>query len=356
MGFVAFPSLISALLFANLGPADGSHLDGLTASDVRVGVYSWDASYWKANNPLLLDFIDGSVGRKFSSGSVYINIADYSSPDVIPEPQKLIQFAKDFRSRVGNDDAILFFTYGDVTKRDGNAMLLFTETFFNWIAGIPPADASLMGRIGLSYDVEHIHPDFVKRALERGRQMRLGTPFGEENVVLQVTIEGDRNILGTDYAFRYADSVLVMLYSNYVSSDIFPPQKSLLSRLRWLLTQQCEKCLQDDYAVANYRAKITLMVEASCKMGRSCSWASFCAHDAPDEGAVYLSQTLTLARDELLNSGLVTLDQYQRLFNLNDLFVVHNFEWYICFAPLDLHYTYSGCRHYHQLAAACRAN
>ena len=42
----------------------------------RIGVYSWDASYWRGDNPELLNFLDSDMGRQFACGSTFINIAD----------------------------------------------------------------------------------------------------------------------------------------------------------------------------------------------------------------------------------------------------------------------------------------
>lgn len=194
----------------------------------------------------MLDFLEHPLGEQSAEGSLFINIADYSSLDIVPQPDKLIQFAKEFRSRARNPESDLFFTYGDVTKRDGNAMITFTNMFFRWIGRIPISDADQMGRIGLSYDVERFDPEIIKKALLLGQELRRNTPFGEDNVVIQVTVDGDRYIVGTDYTFRYADSVLVMLYSNHLTAGSFPPESNLTNQIRWLLTEQCEKCLRDD--------------------------------------------------------------------------------------------------------------
>ena len=210
-----------------------------------------------------------------------MNIGDYSSPDLIPDGDKLIQFSKDFKSRVRNEQAVLYLTYGDVTAKDGAAMLQFTETFFRWIATISHTDATAMGRIGISFDVEHMSSEDTKTVLLRCQQLRKETFFGDANLLIQFTVEGDKNIVGTDYAFKYADSVLVMLYSNYMTSPTLPEKDNLYNKLKWLLTEQCPRCLDDAYSKANYKGKIMVMVEASCQMGRSCSWASFCAHDGP---------------------------------------------------------------------------
>ena len=322
----------------------------------RIGVYSWDASYWRSGNPGLLDFLDSSIGREWACGSTFVNIGDYSSPDLIPDGDKLIQFSKDFKSRVRNEQAVLYFTYGDVTAKDGAAMLQFAETFFRWIATISHTDATAMGRIGISFDVEHMSSEDTKTVLLRCQQLRKETFFGGTNLLIQFTVEGDKNIVGTDYAFKYADSVLVMLYSNYMTSPMLPEKDNLYNKLKWLLTEQCPHCLDDAYSKANYKGKIMVMVEASCQMGRSCSWASFCAYDGPSEGAMYLTDTLDAAEHMLVSSGIINEEQYTRLFDLESPYAVHNFEWFRCFSPFNSYFTYPGCKAYHTLAEGCRGN
>ena len=93
------------------------------------GTYSWDSSYYRLGNPDLLNFLESPIGKEYACGDVYINIADYSSADNIPDPGRLSAFIKEFRTRIGNWDAVVFLTYGDVTSRDGAAMLEFTQTF-----------------------------------------------------------------------------------------------------------------------------------------------------------------------------------------------------------------------------------
>jgi hypothetical protein len=52
-----------------------------------------------------------------------------------------------------------------VTARDANAMIIFTETFFAWARSISKTDADSMGKIGISYDVEHVDPEASKKVL-----------------------------------------------------------------------------------------------------------------------------------------------------------------------------------------------
>ena len=321
-------------------------------SGKRIGLYSWDTSYWMNGNSALLDFLDSEQGQQWNCGDIYVNIGDYSSAGSIIAPSNLVEFALSFRQRSRNHAAILYFTYGDVTAHDGDAMVQFTHTFFDWVDTISAYDAAAIGRIGISYDVEHFDPVYTERVLALCRERRKSTAFGEKGLLIQYLIEGDENIAGTDIAFRYADSVLAMLYSNSLS-DISPyGADSLISRLKWFLTSQCKKCLDDEYSESNYTAKITIMVEASCKMGRSCSWASFCAHDGPDEGVFYLYTVLEGAIKSL--PLFVTEKQFIRLFSLDSLFVVNSFEWYRCYTPFDNLFRFTECENYHSLAEDCR--
>lgn len=318
----------------------------------RIGLYSWDTSYWMNGNSALFDFLDSEPGRQWNCGDIYVNVGDYSSAGTIVTPSNLVEFALSFGQRARNHARILYFTYGDVTAHDGDAMVQFTHTFFDWVDTISAFEAAAIGRIGISYDVEHVDPAYTERVLALCRERRKSTAFGEKGLLIQYVIEGDENIAGTDIAFRYADSVLAMLYSNSLS-DINPyGADGLISRLKWFLTSQCKKCLDDDYSESNYTAKISIMVEASCKMGRSCSWASFCAHDGPHEGVYYLYTVLDGAIKSL--PSFVTEKQFKRLFSVESPFVVNSFEWYRCFTPFDNLFRHTECENYHSLAEDCR--
>lgn len=318
----------------------------------RIGLYTWDTSYWLDGNPELFEFLDTNTGRKWNCGNLYVNIGDYSSSDNIPSPSNLVQFAVSYRSRLRNEAGILFFTYGDVTETDGEAMIRFTETFFDWVESISLPNAKAMGRIGISYDVEHMDPKYTEKVLKLCRKRRKSTSFGDDKLIIQYVIEGDENRVGTDIAFRYADSVLAMLYSNYVSEKDPLASNSLVGRLHWFLKTQCVKCLDDEYASLKYRAKITVMVEASCKMGRSCSWASFCAYDGANEGAYYLVETLETAMSYL--PSFISEKQFNRLFQIDSLFVVNSFEWYRCYQPFQGIFSSKACSEFHALAHSCR--
>jgi hypothetical protein len=321
---------------------EGSHT---SCPGKRLGTYTWDMSYFRDGNRDLITLLDSDVGRQYACGDLYINVADYSSPEVIPNEDGLVDFIKEFRERVGNPAAVVYLTYGDVTARNGSAMISFTRTFFDWAMKISAADAALMGRIGISYDVEHVDPEDSKTALLLSRDLRARTEFGT-NIYIQHTIDGDRNILSTEYVMRYADSALAMLYSN--------EPRGLVELINWLLAEQCERCLDDEYSTANYGAKISVIVEASCKMGRGCSEKSMCVKDGPNEGMMYISDCLNEAIKILENSGILTLEQFTRLFNTQTLWVVHNFEWQRCYAPFSNHFDYPSCKDYHVYAKSCR--
>jgi hypothetical protein len=172
------------------------------------------------------------------------------------------------------------------------------------------------------------------------------TAFGE-NIVSQHTLDGDRNILTTEYVMRYADSALAMLYSNTA--------EGLVDLIKWLLTEQCPKCLVDDYSKSNYKAKISVIVEASCKMGKGCSEKSMCIKDGDNEGVIYIVDTVTKANVLLGSSGLLSSEQYGRLFNTESQWVVHNFEWERCYAPFSKFFTYESCKNYHDFARSCKS-
>jgi hypothetical protein len=311
----------------------------------RWGMFTWSTSYYRRSNGELLDFLASSAGQEYACGDLYINVADYSSPGRIPDPQKLVDFIKAYR-RVRGFDSIVYLTYGDVTARDGAAMMTFTNTFFDWVASISSSDAALMGMIGVSYDVERLDAEVSRAALLLGRERRRDTAFGESNLKIQHTLDGDVNILSTEYVMQYADSALAMLYSNTAAN--------LVESVRWLVTTQCPRCLDDVYSHANYMAKITIMVEASCRMGRGCSEKSMCIFDGPTEGALYIARTFDETEAILSSGEVLSRDHFSRLFDPRSLWAIHNFEWFRCYAPFDSS-LYTSCTGYHIEAASCRA-
>lgn len=337
------PSALPAIMTTGRPTSSMRSSDG-SCTGRRWGMFTWDTSYYRRSNGQLLEFLGSSMGRQFACGDLYINVADYSSPSRIPDPDRLIAFIKAYRRVVGYD-SIVYLTYGDVTERSGPAMMTFTATFFDWAESISPEDAEEMGAIGVSYDVERLDAEVSKAALLLGRERRLRTPFGEANLRIQHTLDGDVNILSTQYVMQYADSALAMLYSN--------TESGLVDQIRWLTTTQCPRCLDDAYAAAHFNAKVSIMVEASCRMGRGCRDKSMCIFDSPSQGAFYMAQTFD-AVEALLESGsVIPVSQYDRIFDRRSLWAVHNFEWFRCYSPFDssLH---ESCREYHREAASCR--
>ena len=184
----------------------------------RMGTYAWDQSYWRAGNTELLDFLDSGIGREWACGDLTINIADFTNPFLIHDPAKLVYFIQEYRQRVRNVGAVVWLSYGDVVSKDGSKMIEFTNTFFDWAASIPRDVAISMGKIGISYDIEHLDPKFTKQGLMLAQERKRQTNFPEGTLLVQHTLEGDANVVGTEYVMQYADSALAMVYRNYIYS------------------------------------------------------------------------------------------------------------------------------------------
>merc|ERR1712154_611447 len=134
---------------------------------------------------------------------------------------------------------------------------------------------------------------------------------------------GAQNVVGTKHVMENADSALMMLYRNYIVdySGRHQPDSSIVSRLKWFLTYQCEDCLKPEFQP---KATIQVMVESSCKMGRGCTKLSFCAYDAdylksedeiPQETTIdYLYNTLEDMHKVAIQEGLYTEELKNRLF------------------------------------------
>jgi hypothetical protein len=232
-------------------------------------------------------------------------------------------------------------------------MVEFVGTFYKWAAGLDKATAYSLGKVGLSFDVEHMAPSATKEALQKAQALKSTTKFASGNILVQHTIEGKPNPDGTDYVMRYADSGLIMLYRNYMHSSQFSDDSNILSRAQYMLKDQCIHCLDDAYATANYQAKLTIMVEASCHPADYCGKISFCAHD--DKGADYAWNTLQTMESELISGGTVSQAQFGRLFNPSTTYAIHDWGWFRCYDPISETLSYPQCATYHQMAAQCRA-
>jgi len=321
-------------------------------------MYAWNQNYWRNDNQELLDFLDSDLGREWACGDLSVNIADYSNPGAVADLQKITSFIQQYRLRVRNWEAVVWLTYGDVTQKDGAAMIQFTKTFFDWLDGIPADVALSMGKVGISYDVEHLDPEFTKQALMLAQSRKQGTNFPEGAILVQHTIEGDNNVLGTEYVMKYADSALAMVYRNYMHDPTgrYQDDSNILNRLMWMLTEQCPRCLDDAYATQNFKAKITIMVEASCKMGNGCGKLSFCAFSGSDQGAHTMADVFSQMEQEMISGNRLTQAQHDRLFSKTTPYATHDWEWFRCYAPFSSAFSYSSCDHYQTYASSCRAS
>lgn len=329
----------------------------LACTGRRIGTYAWDQAYWRKGDSTLLEFLDSPIGRDWACGDLTINIADFSNADQIHESGKLVNFIQQYRLRVRNVDAVLWLSYGDVVSKDGSKMIEFTNTFFDWAASIPLDVAESMGKIGISYDVEHLDPVFTRDGLQLAQRRRQQTNFKPGYLLIQHTIEGDNNVAGTEYVMQYADNALAMVYRNYMHDPTgkYQDDSNMLNRLMWMLTEQCPKCLDDAYASANYRAKITIMVEASCQMGNGCGKLSFCAFSSGNEGAFTMVNVIEQMETELVTTNKLTKAQMDRLISKETPYSSHNWEWYRCFAPFSSTFSYPNCANYQSYASSCRA-
>ena len=322
----------------------------------KIGTFTWSQAYWKGGDSRLLDWLSGPMGQEWACGDLSINVADYSCAGPIDHGDLLIAFIQEYRRRIPTPDTIVWLTYGDVTTRDPEPMMEFTHSFFAWASAIPEAVAATMGTIGISYDVEHINPEATKEVLTTAQELSLRSNF-ERKIQIQHTIEGRKNPIGTDYVMKLADSALIMAYRNYVIDPTgrYHPDSNLPARVMYMLRDQCVNCLNDEYAIANYKAKITIMVEASCGIEEYCGKISFCAHDKEDQGAHYLVKTISETDRILSENGSITDEQRARLFSSTTPWSIHDWEWYNCFSPFHLGgIQMDQCRQYHRLAKQCR--
>mmetsp|Transcript_17021 Transcript_17021/g.14478 ORF Transcript_17021/g.14478 Transcript_17021/m.14478 type:complete len:114 (+) Transcript_17021:3-344(+) len=101
------------------------------------------------------------------------------------------------------------------------------------------------------------------------------------------------------------------------------------------LTEQCAVCTQPGWE--NLKAKITIMVEASCEMGANCRKLSMCAFDSAtypsDNGGIeYVWNTMNELKARMIDEGLITQDQFGHLFDIQEnLYAIHNWEWQRCY-------------------------
>jgi hypothetical protein len=314
-----------------------------------LGLYTWGHEMWNMEKSPLIDFLLNDNVREFACGDIYINVSDYSAPEYIPNDHFLVPFIRNIRA-TGNR-AIVYLVYGDVhVSGNGapNGPYDFVNTFFDWVSKLSQAEMDAIMPIGLSYDCENISKTVIENSLTLAQKRKAALVTSHlrndpSNLIIQWTIEGQRKPADTDVIMKLADSALMMLYRNHVAPSIRDPAgvDTLVDRMfDYMLTMQCKYCLDDEYAIANYKAKITVMVEADCTCGNSCGKISFCAFDASEpawggsypNGALYMMDTLAKA-EKAIRARLST-ERFERLFGkptAHNMFVVHNWQWFTCF-------------------------
>ncbi|KAF4750263.1 hypothetical protein FOZ62_012222 [Perkinsus olseni] len=326
-----------------------------------IGIYSWSQDFWREGDPSLTDFIQTDRGRTWDCGELYINVADASNYDKIVDQDKLVNWMKKWRQVSGNDE-VIWMTYGDVVEQNGTKMVRFVKTFKDFLLrSVSAEDMAEIAPIGISFDVEHVPDTFYKEALTSSREMvqnvTKGMGYLPHSILVGSTIEGEENQKETTYVMQYADRALMMLYRNAVNGS-YPDD--LVERMRWMMTDQCVVCTKPGWE--NLRAKITIMVEGSCKMGHGCGKLSMCVEDTskypdPNGGIEYVWNTLQELTNAIVPEGILTQDQYNKLFLTNGtLYAIHNWDWSRCFYGDDFsrEQNYTNCQDYHTMAATCR--
>ena len=347
----------------------------------NLGLYTWGHEVWNNQQSPLIDFFLKPKAREFSCGDVYVNVADYTAPDILKNHHNVVPFMKNVRA-TGNR-ATIFLVYGDVNVGANgapNGPTDFADVFFNWFNSLSQSDIDAIVPIGLSYDCEHLAHTTISNALTRAQSLKsqiLNSKLGgnASNLVIEWTIEGERKPMDTDIVMKLADRALMMSYRNHMGSSVRNPggQDNMVTRLfNFMFKEQCERCLDDAYARVNYKAKIKLMFEADCQCGASCHKISFCAYDAREAGwglehgtgANYLVATLRRFDSELRSGTHMSSDQYNRLFGNNEglgLYIIHNWQWFTCsFDDPSLAVTTpigkqrETCANYHNYAYMCK--
>ena len=328
-------------------------MPGRTCNGMRIGIYSWDQRNWADESSDLVRYLNGPFAHSLTCGDVYVNVADYSSADSIPAADRIVPFIKNVRA--SGNSAIVWLTYGDVTQRNTTAVLTFINTFKRWMDSVSRDDAALIAPVGISFDIENFPAAVFKQVLLRSQGLKQDSVFGQDGLLVGCTIEGQYKPVDTDIIMKYADRALMMAYRNYISKpgDMSGEGNGLIKLMRFMFTKQCPKCLDDAYARANYKAKVTVMFETACKLGASCSYISFCAYDGAGKtgGIDYFVSTVLKLDALLVSSGLMTAAQKDRLIAKDTPYAVHHWEWFDCFFGTSKN---SICGEYHSMANTCR--
>jgi hypothetical protein len=318
-----------------------------------LGTYTVDKRLWQDNNMELIDFLSSDVAKEWQCGDVYLNVADFSSAGEIVNPNDLTKFIVNLRTGAENSDGVVWIVYSDLVDGSPVKMLEFVDKFYGWASAIPSEDIQLLGTIGLSFDVLNVDPETAQDVLQKSQIMKSVTSIPRGQLLVQFALEASLDQSATtDKIMRYADSALMPLYRNTVQDGL----ASITDRLAWMLHQQCTGCLDDEYAIANFNAQITILVEASCTVTSNCAETSFCAYDAvaPNGGAEYIFNTLLDMEKNAVRDSVLSQEQLERLLHPVSKYAVHAWQWYRCFTPFSDSLSYSDCEDYHHLAQQCR--
>ncbi|KAF4673470.1 hypothetical protein FOL47_010522 [Perkinsus chesapeaki] len=327
----------------------------------RFGTYSWSQDYWRKGDPSLINFGASDIGKLWNSGDVYVNIADNTNPDRIHDAEKLLPFMKEWRQRTGNDQR-LWLTYGDVKTGKGSRMLEFVDTFQKYLEDyITAKDMQAIAPVGLSFDVEHMEPEDIKKTLLKAQEMKEDVTnkmgYAPGSLFIDFAIEGQKNTLGTQYIMQYADHATMMLYRNAIDGDY---KDDLLYRMNYMMTEQCEVCTQPGWE--NLKAKITIMLEGSCTVDQYCWKLSMCAYGTdsypdPSGGIEYAWDLLNELKARTVSDGILTQEQFDYLYDIHgSLYVIHNWEWVRCYYgdEFSRQMGFSNCvKDYHQDVDRC---
>ena len=356
---ISVHTLPKPTVFAINSTFNVSLIDEMTeCSGKKIGAYVWGHQHWRNPQSAFLQHLTGNNSRNFTCGDIFINVADYSSAESISGKEFLLPFLINVR-RSGNR-GVIWLTYGDVVKRDVVACRKFVDTFYDWLLSVPVEWLDVIKPIGLSFDIEHFPNGAIEETLiyAQRRKNDVSPKLLPDGFFIQCTIEGQPKPVDTDIVMRHADRALMMAYRNYLTkpSDPSGMNNGMMRRLQYMFKDQCTRCLDDEYAVRNYRAKITIMVETSCKLGVSCNYVSFCAIDdkRPSGGVDYLVDHLDQIDSKLVSSGLMTKEQRNRLISSSSPFAVHDWDWFQCFYQ-DSNDTNDLCKNYSSYATTCRA-
>ncbi|EEQ97773.1 hypothetical protein Pmar_PMAR004512 [Perkinsus marinus ATCC 50983] len=302
------------------------------------------------------------MGKLWNAGDVYVNVADVTNYDRIHNQDRLVPWMKQWREKTGNDQRI-FLTYGDIEKHNGKRMIAFVDTFRKFLEdSVTSEDMAVIAPIGLSFDTEHMQPEDIKETLLQAQQMKDDVTdkmgYAPGSLLIDFAIEGQKNTLGTQYIMQYADHATMMLYRNAIDGDY---ADDLVYRMNYMMTEQCAVCTQPGWE--NLKAKITIMLEGSCTVGKYCHKLSMCAFDTavyPDSkgGIEYIWNTLNTLRERTVTDGILTQEQFNHLYDIDGtLYALNDWEWARCAYGNDFskEMGFSNCNNYHTMASQCRA-